>query len=177
MTKKVTGRSSWLEDNRADSIRRAKVCTERRADSNCKELTRSINRADSKTSEPTRTTHTDKITASLISLLQIQIFKRLDFKSQRFESWKTIIKAVKAPLEEDIRKKRKKEKKRELEEKGFCPISIKYPKRAKENSKEHFISKSKSKGLLETQKKIIKSSRSKLQRLLQGVKAATKLDN
>ena len=60
--------------------------------------------------EPTRTTHTDKITASFFSLLQIQIFKRLDFKSQRSVSWKTIIKAVKAPLERYTRKKRKKKR-------------------------------------------------------------------
>ena len=109
-TASVTGRSSRLEYKRADSVRRAPVCTERRADSDYKESTRSINRADSKTSEPTRTTHTDKITASFFSLLQIQIFKRLDFKSQRSVSSKTIIKAVKAPLERYTRKKRKKKR-------------------------------------------------------------------
>ena len=41
------------------------------------------------------------------------------------------------------KKEEEKEKKRELEEKGFCTISIKYPKRAKENSKEDIISSSK----------------------------------
>ena len=59
------------------------------------------------------------------------------------------------------KKEEEKEKKRELEEKGFCPISIKYPKRAKENSKNTSSPHPKSEGLLETQKKIIKSSRSK----------------
>ena len=46
-------------------------------------------------------------------------------------------------IRKTYKREEEKEKKEELEEKGFCPISIKYPKRAKENSKEHFISSSK----------------------------------
>ena len=114
MTENVTGRSSRLKDKRADSIKRAKVCTERRADSDCKEPTRSIVRADSKTSEPTRTTHTDRITASFFSLLLIQNLKRLDFKSQRSESWKLSLKAHEAPL-----KSRRKGRRERKEEKGL----------------------------------------------------------
>ena len=110
MIENVTGRSSRLEDKRADSIRRAKVCIDRRADSDYKEPTRCINRADSKMSELTRTTHTDRITASFFSLLSIQNLKRLDFKSQRSESWKLSLKAHEAPLNKN--KKRKKRKKR-----------------------------------------------------------------
>ena len=138
----MTGRSSRLEDIRADSIRRANVCTERRANSNHKELTRSINRADSKTSEPTRTTHTDKITASFFSLLQIQIFKRLDFKSQRSVSWKTIIKAVKAPLEY-IQERRGKRKEERVRRKGLLPYFHQIPKESQGEFEEHIISSSK----------------------------------
>ena len=46
-------------------------------------------------------------------------------------------------IKETYKREEEKEKKKELEEKGFCPISIKYPKRAKEKSKEHTISSSK----------------------------------
>ena len=59
------------------------------------------------------------------------------------------------------KREEEKENKKELEEKGFCPISIKYPKRAKEKSKITSSPQPKSEGLLETQKKTIKSSRSK----------------
>ena len=114
MTENVIGRLSQLEDKRADSIRRAKVCTERQADSDCKEPTRCINRADSKTSEPTRTTHTNRITASFFSLLLIQNLKRLDFKSQRSESWKLSLKEHEAP-----KKKKRRRKKRKKRRKGI----------------------------------------------------------
>ena len=105
-------RPIWWQAVRADSNtseptrpEEFKVCRARRADSNCKESTRSIIRADSKTSEPTRSTHTDKITASSVSLFSIQIFKRLDLKSQRSVSSKATIKQVKAPLERHTREK------------------------------------------------------------------------
>ena len=50
------------------------------------------------------------------------------------------------------KKEEEKEKKRELEEKGFCPISIIYPKRAKENQKLSSSPHQISKGLLEKSK-------------------------
>ena len=87
-------------------------------------------------SEPTRSTHTDNITASFFSLFKNQILKRLDFKSQRSGSSRSSIKEVKAPSE-DIQEEREKQ------ERGLCPNLIKYPKRAKENSKEDIISTSK----------------------------------
>ena len=46
-------------------------------------------------------------------------------------------------IREIYKREEEKENKQELEEKGFCPISIKYPKRAKENSEEYIISSSK----------------------------------
>ena len=105
-------------------------------------------------SEPTRSTMTDNITAIFFSLFKTQILKRLFLKSQRSGSSRTSIKEVKAPSE-DIQEEREKQ------ERGLCPNLIKYPKRAKENSKEDIISTYKSESLLESLKKIIKSSRSK----------------
>ena len=125
-TASVTGRSSRLEYKRADSVRRDNVCTERWADSDCKEPTRCINKADSKTSEPTRTTHTDKITASFFSLFQNQILKRLDSKSQRSESWKTSLKAHKAPLKDIQESRGKREEKKRKKRKGAAHSGLKF---------------------------------------------------
>ena len=105
-------------------------------------------------SEPTRSTLTDNITARFFSLFKTQILKRLFLKSQRSGSSRSSIKEVKAPSE-DIQEEREKQ------ERGLFPNLIKYPKRAKEKSKEDIISTYKSESLLESLKKIIKSSRSK----------------
>ena len=80
-------------------------------------------------------------------------------------------------MEKYTRKKRKKKRIESKKKRAFALIPSNTQGEPRRIQKEHIISSSKSKGLLETQKKIIKSSRSKLQHLLQGVQAATKLDN
>ena len=176
-TASVTGRSSRLEYKRADSVRRAQVCTERRANSDYKEPTRSINQADLKMFEPTRTMHTDKITASFFSLLQIQIFKRLDFKSQRSESWKTIIKAVKAPLERNTRKKRKR-KEEGVRRKGFLPYFHQIPKESEgEFKRTHHLLIQNQKASWRLRRRSSKAQGAEIQNLLQSVSSCNKLDN
>ena len=172
-------RPIWWQAVRADSNtseptrpEEFKVCRARRADSNCKESTRSINRADSKTSEPTRTMHTDRIMASFFSLTLFQNLKRLDFKSQRSESWKLSLKAHEAPL-----KKREKGRRRRKEEKGLffkkTLNPIKYPRRAKENQKLLSSPQQKSKGLLEKSRRSSEAKEAHIQNLLQAFQAAT----
>ena len=175
MTKNVTGRSSRLEVNRADSVRRAKVCTERRADSDCKEPTRSINRADSKMSELTRTTHTDRITASFFSLSLFQNLKRLDFKSQRSESWKLSLKAHEAPLN-----KKKKKKKRKKRKKRDCSLRktlnpIKYPRRAKEKPKYISSPHPNQKATWRIRRRSSEAQEALQQNLLQGISSCNNL--
>ena len=159
---------------RADSIRRAKVCTKRRADSDCKESTRSINRADSKTSEPTRTTHTDKITASFFSLFQNQILKRLDSKSQQSESWKTSLKAHKAPLEniQESREEKKSKKKRAC---ALIPSNTQgEPRRIQKNISSPHPNQ---KASWRLRRRSSKAQEAEIQHLLQGVSSCNKLDN
>ena len=105
-------------------------------------------------SEPTRSTMTDNITAIFFSLFKTQILKRLFHKSQRSETSKSSIKEVKAPSEHI-------QEERETQERGLCPNLIIYPRELRRNQKEDIISTYKSDSLLESPKKIIKSSRSK----------------
>ena len=138
------------------------MCRTRRADSNCKESTQSNIRADSKMSEPTRSTHTDNITASFFSLFKNQILKRLDFKSQRSGSSRSSIKEVKALLEHM-------QEEREKQERGLCPNLIKYPKRAKENSKRrHHLLIQNQKASWRLRRRSSKAQGARIQHLLQG---------
>ena len=79
--------------------------------------------------------HTDRITASFFSLPLIQNLKRLDFKSQRSESWKLSLKAYKAPLKKQEEEEEKKKKKRRDCSSIKTLNPIKYPRRAKEKPK------------------------------------------
>ena len=176
-TGSVTGRSSWLEYKRADSVRRGNVCTERWADSDCKEPTRCINRADSKTSEPTQTMHTDKITASFFSLFQNQILKRLDSKSQRSESWKTSLKGHKAPLE-DIQERIGKREEKKSKKKRACALipsnTQGEPRRIQKNISSPHPNQ---KASWRLRRRSSKAQEAEIQHLLQGVSSCNKLDN
>ena len=147
----MTGRSSRLEDMRADSIRRTNVCTERRVDSNYKELTQSIIRADSKTSEPTRASHTSIQRLYFQPVFKLKNPKRLHFKSQRSESLKSSLKGEEAPLKE-TKKEREKEKRNCTLIKTY---SYQKPKESQGEPKAAIISSTKIKRPLGEIKKII----------------------